>query len=43
MKTNIPQVFSDVGIVDKVVYSSKNMIRVYPKSKGVGVQVFIKK
>jgi hypothetical protein len=43
MKMIIPKAFSDVGLVDKVVFSNSNKIRVYPKSKGVGVQLFIKK
>jgi hypothetical protein len=43
MKIIIPKAFADVGLVDKVILSKTNKIRVYPKAKGVGIDMFIKK
>ena len=43
MKMIIPKAFSDVGVIDRVVFSNTNKIRVYPKAKGVGIHLFIKK
>jgi hypothetical protein len=43
MKIIIPKAFENVGVVDKVVICNSNKIRVYPKAKGVGIDMFIKK